>query len=297
MRHDPVMLGEVLDRLRPAPGHHVIDCTAGCGGHAEEILKRIGPAGKLVAIDRDPDAILACRERLGSAGGALTLVCENHRNVERIRNRLGLGGVDAVLIDCGISSAQLEDPARGFSFHSEGPLDMRMDPTQGLMLSDFLRDTAESGLADTIFELGEERYARRIARAIKARIKSGGIRNTRELAELVARAVPPGYRHGRLNPATRTFQALRIRVNEELESLKEALSGAIACLRPGGRLAVIAFHSLEDGLVKRLFREARRAGIGEALTKKPLRPSEAEVAANPRARSARLRIFEKRRII
>lgn len=291
MKHEPVMMQEVLSALQLSPGDNAVDCTAGYGGHSEEILRRILPGGRLVSIDRDSDAIVACKERLRSYGDAVTLVCDNYRNLARIRNRIGLGRVKAVLIDCGVSSPQLDSAERGFSFNAEGPLDMRMDVTQGRDLNNVLHEETESELSDTIFKFGQERFARRIARAIKRNISR--IRSTRDLAETIRACVPPPYRHGRLNPATRTFQALRIRVNDELESLQEGIEAGIDALAPGGRIVVISFHSLEDGIAKRAFRAAQQKDLGTIVTKKPLQPTDDESAQNPRARSARLRVFER----
>jgi len=291
--HEPVLKNEVMDWLRPSAGQTVIDCTAGYGGHAEEILERVGSDGHLVGIDRDPDAIVASRERLKRFGPSVILVCDNYRNIAHIAARLKLERIDAILIDCGVSSPQIDRAERGFSFMADGPLDMRMDPTQGARLSDILRQSTEAELADTIFEYGQERYSRRIARAIKLAIKSGHLRGTKDLADAIRASVPPPYRRGPIHPATRTFQALRIRVNDELESLREAVKSGVRALSPGGRIAVISFHSLEDGIAKREFRAAAAEGLGVILTKKPLETSEEEADRNPRARSAKLRVFEK----
>ncbi len=288
--HEPVLLNEVLEWLNPRPGDRFVDCTAGCGGHTEAILERLGPAGKLIAIDRDPDAILSCKERLGRFGKSLVLVCDNYRNLARVAESCGIASVQGILIDCGVSSAQLESASRGFSFQNPGPLDMRMDPHQPWKLEDFLRRTSEEELAHTLTEYGEERYAWRIARAIKKRL--GHIRDTGDLAEAIRASVPPTYRYGRIHPATRTFQALRIRVNDELGSLEEALRAGLRILAPGARMAAIAFHSLEDRIVKRFFREMGKEGAGKALTRKPIRPGAEETQTNPRSRSARLRVFE-----
>lgn len=293
LMHEPVMKSEALRWLGPVPGDCIIDCTAGRGGHAEEILRRVRPGGKLVAIDRDPEAVLACKERLAAFADSLVLVCDNYRNILQIRNRLGLKNVDGVLIDCGVSSAQLESAERGFSFQEAGPLDMRMDTSQPMKLADLLRRSTEAELRDIIGKLGQERFAGRIARTIKQRMAAGKIHDTGDLAQAVRDAVPGFYRHGRIHPATRTFQALRIKVNDELDSLAEAVAGGVEALSEGGRMVVISFHSLEDGIVKRGFREAQKKGAGSILTKKPLEPGEEETASNPRSRSAKLRVFEK----
>lgn len=290
--HEPVLLSETLDWLNPRPGGCFIDCTVGYGGHSEAILERTGQKGKLVAIDRDPDAILAAKGRLERFGKAVSLACDNYRNLAHVAARSGVGEADGILIDCGISSVQVESAARGFSFQSEGPLDMRMDPSQPLKLSDFLSRSTEAELADTLFQFGEERYARRIAHVIKKNIAR--IHSTRDLAGIVSQSVPPAYRFGRIHPATRTFQALRIKVNDELESLSEALKSASSVLAPCGRIVVISFHSLEDRIVKHFFREAALRGEGKVLTKKPIMAGEEETRRNSRSRSAKMRVFERR---
>lgn len=293
LAHEPVLSKEVLEYLRVKEGDCVVDCTAGMGGHAEEILKRIGPHGRLVAIDCDANAVVACKERFRHYSDAPDLVCDNYRNIIQIRHRLGLKRIDAILIDCGISSAQLEEASRGFSFQSAGPLDMRMDSSRSFRLADLLKNSAESEIADVIYQLGGEHYARRIARAIKRDMKAGRIRNTLDLAATIQSSVPASYRRGRLHPATRTFMALRIKVNDELGSLAQAVDDGISCLAEGGRMAVISFHSIEDGIVKRHFREAETKGLGTRLNRKPVRTSREEILRNPRSRSARLRVFER----
>jgi len=293
MMHEPVLLNEVLVWLNPRPGGRFIDCTAGYGGHAEAILERIGDKGRLLAVDRDPDAVLAAKERLERFGKSFFIACDNYRNLAHVAARAGISAADGILIDCGLSSVQIESAARGFSFQSEGPLDMRMDPSQPWKLSDFLARATESELADTLNEFGEERYARRIAHVIKKNIAR--IHSTRDLAQIVSSSVPPAYRFGRIHPATRTFQALRIKVNDELASLEEALEAGLGILAPGGRMAVISFHSLEDRIVKHFFRNAERVrGLGKALMKRPLEATEDEIRSNPRSRSAKLRVFERR---
>lgn len=284
--HEPVMVGEVLRFLAPGPGKLVVDATVGTGGHAEAILER---GAELLGIDRDPWALEVARRRLARFGGRCRLVRGNYRHLERILGEQGIGEVDGVLFDLGMSSFQLGDPGRGFSFLREGPLDMRMDPSQPLTAHEIVNRWPEREIARILREYGEERYARRIARAI---VRARPLRTTTELASLVARCYPPG-RH-RIHPATRTFQALRIAVNDELAALREGLLAAIRVLRPGGVVVVISFHSLEDRIVKRTFRQRWIADEVEILTKKPLTPSPEEVGRNPRARSARLRAARKR---
>jgi len=287
--HKPVLLGEVLEWLRPAPGRRFIDATVGLGGHASALLQRLLPGGWLLGIDRDAAALELARERLAPFQGHFELVQGDFRDLARHAARLGGCGAEGVVMDLGVSSHQLEDPGRGFSFQLDGPLDMRMDAGQGRTAADLLARASAAELERVLRQWGEERYARRIARAIAQRRKS--LRSTRDLAALVASVVPT--RERRLHPATRTFLALRIAVNDELGALAEALDALPRWLAPGGRVAVIAFHSLEDRIVKHKLRELAAAGEVALLTKKPVRPSEAEVEQNPRARSARLRVAER----
>lgn len=284
--HEPVMVAEVLRFLEPGPGKTIVDATVGTGGHAEAILEH---GADLVGIDRDPYALEIARERLLRFGKRVRLVQGDFRDLEGILAGLGVGMVDGVLFDLGMSSLQLEDPERGFSFLRDGPLDMRMDPSQPLTAHEIVNRWPEREIARILREYGEERYARRIAREI---VRSRPIETTTRLAEIVARCYPPGRR--RIHPATRTFQALRIAVNDELSALREGLLGAIRSLRPGGVVVAISFHSLEDRIVKHTFRQRWIAGEVEILTKKPLVPSDEEIRRNPRARSAKLRAARRR---
>lgn len=306
--HVPVLLEEVLAALRPRSGGAYVDCTFGRGGHALALLAAVGPSARVLGIDRDPGAV-AAGGALARGDARLTLIRGRFGELARLMRTEGLeGGVDGILFDLGVSSPQLEDPARGFGFRVEGPLDMRMDPGEGESAADWLARAPREEMARVIARYGEERHARRIARAIDAARRRRPIRTTRELAETVARAVPgragPGpYRH----PATRTFQAIRIHVNAELEELGQALGQVPDVLAPGGRLAVVSFHSLEDRLVKRFIRDQSRparAPKGMPVLEpvapprlrpvgKAVRPSPEEVRANPRARSAVLRVAEK----
>ncbi len=302
--HVPVLKEEVVAHLAPRPGGRYIDATVGAGGHAEAILERSAPDGRLLGIDRDPSALEVAGERLSRFGRRVTLVHGSFRELGRLARAHTFTGVDGILFDLGYSSLQLEDPRRGFSFHAEGPLDMRFDPEAPVTAADLVNKLPEEELARLIARYGEERFARRIARAI---VRHRPIHTARELGELIARVV--GRRRGvRLHPATRTFQALRIAVNDELNALEAALPQAIALLRPGGRLAVISFHSLEDRLVKHVFRReatdclcpphvlvcqcGHRASL-RVITRKPITPSNEEVRRNPRARSAKLRVAER----
>jgi len=291
--HTPVLYQQVLSALDPQPGCLIIDGTIGAGGHAEGILERSAPSGQLLGLDRDPVALPLALQRLERFGARLQLRQGSFRDLSAHAAALGWQAVDGILLDLGLSSMQLADPRRGFSFQSEGRLDMRFDPGQELEAAELVNRLPEPELASLIARYGEDPRARRIARAIVA---ARPLRTTTELAELVARAVRS--RGSRTHPATRTFQALRIAVNEELTALEQALPQAVELLKPGGRLVVIAFHSLEDRLVKRFCREAslsteERPARLRRITRKPVRAELEELERNPRARSARLRAAEK----
>jgi 16S rRNA (cytosine1402-N4)-methyltransferase len=282
--HLPVMLCEVLEGLQPKPGDVFVDGTLGGGGHARALAERVGPSGTVIALDRDPAAIEAAKTLLPHS--PVRPFQGNFCDLPEILVELGVEAVDGILLDLGLSSDQLADSERGFSFSATGPLDLRFDPTRGKPAWRMLQRISAEHLADLIYQYGEERYSRRIARAIVERRQDEPIETAADLAELVRRCVPRS-RHDRIDPATRTFQALRIAVNDELKSLEIALRRLPDCLRPGGRLAVISFHSLEDRRVKEAFRDDQRLTV---LTRKPLTPSDAETAVNPRSRSAKLRI-------
>ncbi|SEO47781.1 16S rRNA (cytosine1402-N4)-methyltransferase [Luteibacter sp. UNC138MFCol5.1] len=299
--HIPVMLDEVVEGLALRENGRYLDGTFGRGGHARAILARLSDAGRLYLMDRDPTAIAVAEAGLATDAR----VALRHDNFATMGEWSALeGGLDGILLDLGVSSPQLDDASRGFSFMADAPLDMRMDTTRGISAADFLRDADETEIADVLWTFGEERFSRRIAKAIVERRATAPILRTGELAELVARCV--GRREPGKNPATRTFQALRIRVNAELESVERGLDAALELLKVGGRLAVISFHSLEDRTVKQFIRShegrvqgSRRAPPTEAKLArlkpvgKAIFPSDAEVAANPRSRSAVLRIAEK----
>lgn len=289
------MLDEVLAWLRDAPGKTYLDCTVGYGGHAAKLLEEGGPEAVVIGIDRDPAAIAAANARLSQCGRRVRLFNGRFMELRKIARQAGVHRVDGVLFDLGASSAQFDQPERGFSFQVDGPLDMRMDPSSGNTAADFVNRLPESDLADLIYRYGEERFSRRIARAIVGARAQRSIRSTRELADIIESAVPGSYRHGRIHCATRTFQALRIAVNEELESLERALRDAVDLLNPGGRICVISFHSLEDRIVKHTFRDLSRGPVPSlrVLTKKPQIPTEEERRSNPRARSAKLRVGER----
>lgn len=276
--HVPVLAAEALDALAVVPDGTYVDATAGAGGHTRMILARLGSDGRLFAFDADPGAAARMPD-----DPRLTFVHANFRALQPALWERGAPPIDGVLYDLGVSSMQLDEAERGFSFRAEAPLDMRMDPTTGASAAELIAESDEQELADLIFRFGEERAARRIARAIKAREP----RTTSELAAAVAGAVHVRGRRERIHPATRTFQALRIAVNDELAALEESLTGAIGVARPDARIAVISFHSLEDRIVKQRFRDDPRL---RPLTRKPIVPGETELAANPRSRSAKLRV-------
>lgn len=300
-QHVPVMLGEVLQGLRVRVDGIYLDGTFGRGGHAREVLKRLGPDGRLLLMDRDPEAIASAQSEFA----ADARVAIRHANFAEIDEwseaRVGL---DGVLLDLGVSSPQLDDASRGFSFQNEGPLDMRMDPTRGLSVAQWMAAADDTEIADVLWRNGEEKMSRRIARAIVERSRERPLATTRELSELVAKTI--GYRERHKHPATRTFQALRIHINDELGALQRGLDGALACLKPGGRLAVISFHSLEDRAVKHFIRGEVARNVRRSLPAPECAPSalvaigkaqfagDAEVATNARARSAVLRVAEKR---
>ena len=290
--HEPVMVAEVLEQLAPERGGIFVDCTVGFGGHTRALLET--GASRVVALDRDRDAIDRAGPALEPYASKVDLVHADYRQLDEVLEARDITVVDGILADLGVSSMQLDEPGRGFSFRRDEPLDMRMDRTSGPTAAEVLDGADERTLADVIHEFGEERHARRIARALVEARTGRPIRTTGQLAEVVRRAVPRrGY--SRIDPATRTFQAIRIWVNRELDGLDAFLTQAARRLRPEGRLAVIAFHSLEDRIVKHTFRALQAADGGFTIrTKRPIVPSEAEVERNPRARSAKLRAVERR---
>lgn len=289
--HEPVMVAEVLEHLAPARGGVFVDCTVGYGGHARAVLD--AGASRLIGLDRDPAALADAAVRLAAFGDRVTLVHADYRRLDEVLGELGIDGVDGLLADLGVSSMQLDGPGRGFSFRRDEPLDMRMDPTTGPTAAEAIGDADEQTLADVIYEFGEERHSRRIARAIAGARQRSPVSTTGQLAEIVRRAIPrKGY--SRIDPATRTFQAIRIWVNRELDGLDTFLTQAVRRLRPGGRLVVISFHSLEDRIVKNTLRALQAAGdCGLTIrTKRPLVSGKVEAGRNPRSRSAKLRAAE-----
>ncbi len=307
--HAPVLLRETLEALAPPPGGLAVDCTAGGGGHSHALGEAVGPTGRLIALDRDPSAVAAARARLADLQCRWEVVQAPFSELDAVLAGAGVapGSVDAILADVGVSSHQIDTAERGFSFAADGPLDMRMDPTGGLTAADLVNTLAERELADLIFHLGDERDSRRIARAIVRRRDAQAFARTADLAALIESAVG-GRKGARIHPATRSFQALRIAVNGELDELDALLRSALAWLRPGGRLGVITFHSGEDRRVKRWFALLRRDCICEPKgptctcgwhpqvrlpSGKGWTAAPDEIAANPRARSARLRVAER----
>ncbi len=287
--HIPVLLDEIVQWLEPRPGAVIVDGTLGGGGHTRQLAQRVEPDGRIVALDRDPAAVTAAERNL--AGLPVFVVHASFADLPEVLVQLGIPAVHGVLLDLGLSSDQLADPQRGFSFSSQGSLDLRFDPTSGEPAWRLVNRLSEEHLADLIFAYGEERYSRRVARAIVERRRQSPIQTAAELAELVRRCVPRQATGHSIDPATRTFQALRIAVNSELKALEVALRRIPGCLLPAGRFAVISFHSLEDRRVKEAFRDDDRL---EVLTRKPVRPSEQETVQNPRARSAKLRVAARR---
>jgi 16S rRNA (cytosine1402-N4)-methyltransferase len=292
-RHVPVLLEEVLEYLNVRPGGVICDATLGLAGHSSEIVKRLGGKGKLIGFDRDPEAMEAAKVRLeevkAELGDEMPEVVFEPRAFSEASSLIEPGRLDGLLADFGVSSLQLDEAHRGFSFRTDGPLDMRMDTRSGETAEQVVNQEDENELADLIYEFGEERRSRRIARAI---VRARPITTTAELAQIVS-AAAPSMKGDKIHPATRTFQALRIRVNNELGEIQSLLKSAGSLLKPGGRLVLISFHSLEDRLVKDAFREAGRAKVFEVLTKKPVVADEQEQMRNPRSRSAKMRAAEK----
>jgi 16S rRNA (cytosine1402-N4)-methyltransferase len=289
-RHLSVLPAEVLTYLSPKPGEVVVDATLGAGGHARLVVEALGPEGRLIALEQDEAMLALARPRL--EGLPVTLVHNNFEYLREVLDGLKVTAVDGVLADLGVCSDQLDAAERGFSFQQSGPLDMRMDDGRGEPASSLLRRLNERDIADLIYEYGEERFSRRIARRIVETRGRQPLETTDQLAELVRRCVPrPKGRRPAIDPATRTFQALRIAVNDELGALERLLAVLPRCLKPGGRAAIISFHSLEDRRVKQAFKDR---DVWEVLTPKPVQAGEEEVARNPRARSAKLRAARRR---
>jgi 16S rRNA (cytosine1402-N4)-methyltransferase len=305
--HQPVLYHEIIHALQPSRGGLFVDGTLGAGGHAAGILEASSPDGRLLGLDLDPLAIDLAHERLATYGDRTVIMQASYTELDRQTGRLGWTAVDGILLDLGVSSMQLDTPERGFSFQADAPLDMRFDPRNPVTAASLVNTLPEGELAEILYRYGEERSSRQIARAI---VKARPVETTHQLAEVVLRASSSHepYRRDRLHPATRTFQALRIAVNGELEAIEVVLPQAVSMLKTGGRLAVISFHSLEDRIVKQFMRResqdcicpprqpvctcGHRATLVE-ITRRPIRPQDVEVDRNPRARSARLRVAER----
>lgn len=291
--HVPVMAAEIVHALQPKAGQVIVDGTFGGGGHACQLAKSVMPDGRVVGLDRDDQAVARGESMLSqlakddpALAAVIALYCCSYHDAERALAAESIPHADAMLLDLGLSSDQLVDTTRGFGFSLEAPLDLRFDTSQGMTAAEMLQRLSEPEIADLIYQFGEERYSRRIARQlVQRRRQRRPVRTTTELADLVRRCVPRSKNHD-IDPATRTFQALRIAVNRELDILQQALQKACDWIRPGGRLVILSFHSLEDRLVKQAFRQSDR---WEALTRKPVRPTDQECHDNPRARSAKLR--------
>lgn len=292
--HIPVLLKETITLLDPKPGENVVDCTVGAGGHAESVLERTAPDGRLLGMDLDETALESARRRLSRFGSRAMLVHGNYRDVGTVLLSFSFGPVHAALLDLGFSSLEIDDPARGFSLRTDGPLDMRYDRRQGLTAADIVNGWSADELARILWDYGEERSARRIAEAIVAARRRERIVGTARLVDVIAGALPAWRKRQRQHFAVKAFQALRIATNDELGNLREALPALWDALETGGRLAVISFHSLEDGIVKRFFRGLEREGKAELPVRRPVVPGEDEVIANPRSRSAKVRAARKK---
>ena len=304
--HIPVLLQETIEYLKPVPGETYVDGTLGGGGHSLEILKEIYPTGRLIGIDRDTAAIKAATNRLSDYSDSFQGVHGNYVDIKMLLSELSISEVDGILLDLGVSSYQLDTPERGFSYHEDAPLDMRMDTTQDLSAYDLVNQSSKEELAQIIWDYGEERWGKRIAEFI---VKNRPVETTTQLVEVIKMAVPSSARRGGPHPARRTFQALRIAVNQELSLLEEAIRNAVEVLKPEGRLCIITFHSLEDRIVKNTFRSLKDPctcppnapicicglkPVIDIVTRKPVIPSQEELDANIRARSAKLRVCQKR---
>jgi len=293
--HVPVMLQEVLDFLKLQAGQTIVDATLGTGGHALEILKRITPKGRLIGIDRDENSLNLCRQRLSEFKDNTEFVHANFVDLDQVLNNLGIENIDGIVFDLGISSYQLHDAQRGFSFQEEGPLDMRLDKSSYICAYDLVNNLNENEISQMLWNFGQERWHNRIAHLLVQERRNEPISTTKQLANLVMRAIPHRYRRSyyRIHPATRTFQAVRIAVNRELEILESAIKKAVDILRKQARICVISFHSLEDRAIKHTFRALKADGLIDIITAKPLTPGSGEIEANPSSRSSKFRVAER----
>jgi len=288
--HIPILQKEVIQYLDPKPNENFIDCTIGEAGHALAILEKTEPKGKILGIDADPEQIENCKLKIGNLKKRVTLVCDNYANLREIVKKYKFRPIHGILFDLGMSSWHLEESKRGFSFQRNEPLDMRYNPQNPLTAEKVVNLWSKSEIDKILREYGEERFAEKIAQEIINQRKLKPIKRTFQLVEIIKKTTPSWYQHGRISPATRTFQALRIAVNDELENLKEVLPQTLEVLKPEGKLAIISFHSLEDRIAKNFFRDEKKLKI---LTKKPLGPTLSEIKINPRSRSAKLRAGSK----
>ena len=293
--HVPVMLQEVLDFLKLAPGQTIVDATMGTGGHSIEILKRITPKGKLIGIDRDENSLAICRQRLNEFKDNTEFVHANFADLDQVLINLGIEKIDGIVFDLGISSYQLHDAQRGFSFQEDGPLDMRLDKSSYICAYDLVNNLNENEISQILWNFGQERWHNRIAHLLVQERRNEPIATTKQLASLVMRAIPHRYRRSyyRIHPATRTFQAVRIAVNRELEILENTIKKAVDLLKKQARICVISFHSLEDRVIKHTFRALKADGLIDIITAKPLTPGFSEIEANSSSRSSKFRVAER----
>lgn len=293
--HIPVMVQEILQYVNPKPGDVIVDGTLGTAGHARQMIERILPGGKFIGLDRDRESLEIGKQRLRNFAQACVFAHANFSDLDRVLAENRIRQVDGMIFDLGVSSFQLDDPERGFSFQADGPLDMRLDRSSYISAYDLLNTLTEQELSVLLRNFGQERWHNRIARYLIRERERAPISSTAQLAQLVVRAIPTRYRrrHYRIHPATRTFQAVRIAVNRELETLEASLEKACLFLRPGARICVISFHSLEDRIVKLLFRRKKAEAEMAIVTPKPVTPLQSEIEANPRSRSSKLRVAEK----
>ncbi len=291
--HTPVMSREVIEHLNLKLGSVVVDATLGMAGHASAIVQQIGPEGQLIGIDRDKNSLAIAARNLAPFSSQTQLIQDDYRNLARILNQLKIEQVDGMLFDLGISSYQLDNPDRGFSIKADGPLDMRMDQDSYISAYDLINSLSERELSTILKNFGQERWHNRIAHYLVEKRSQSPIESTKDLSDVVLRAIPYRYQNHKIHPATRTFQAIRIAVNRELEALEIVLNQAVDFLKVGGRICVIAFHSLEDRIVKERFKFFSQTRKLKLIVKKPLRPTEEEINVNPRSRSARLRVAER----
>jgi len=291
--HVPVMPQEVVKYLEPAPGKIIVDATTGTGGHSEIIAGRIYPGGRLICIDRDEASLAIAKSRLSAYRDSVAFVHSNFIDIDSALSGLGVDKIDAIVFDLGMSSFQLDDSSRGLSFQKEGPLDMRFDKSAYISAYDLVNNLNEDELSQVLWTFGQERWHNRIAHLVVESRHQQPITTTRQLRDIVVRAIPARFRHFRIHPATRTFQAIRIAVNRELEAVEAGLNKTVGLLKEGGRICVISFHSLEDRIVKFRFKEFAQQNKIRIITPKPLVPSQEEIRANPASRSAKLRVAQR----